>query len=50
MCSTGRIGVPIGVGALALIVGAFLLVLGILLMFVGVGAGVAGVLGFAPIL
>jgi hypothetical protein len=47
---TGRIGLPIGVGALALIVGGFLLVLGILLMFVGVGAGVAGALGFAPIL
>jgi hypothetical protein len=47
---TARIGLPIGVGALALIVGAFLLVLGILLMFVGVGAGVAGALGIAPIL
>jgi hypothetical protein len=46
----GRIGLPIGVGALALITGAFLLVLGILLIFVGVGAGVAGVLGYAPIL
>ena len=47
---TGRIGLPIGVGALAMIVGIFLLVLGILLIFVGVGAGVAGVLGYAPIL
>jgi len=47
---TGRIGLPIGVGALALITGAFLLVLGILLIFVGVGAGVASVLGYAPIL
>jgi anti-sigma factor RsiW len=46
----GRIGLPIGVGALALISGVFLLVLGILLLFVGVGAGVAGVLGYAPIL
>ena len=47
---TSRIGLPIGVGALALIIGVFLLVLGILLIFVGVGAGVAGVLGYAPIL
>jgi hypothetical protein len=47
---TGRIGLPIGVGALALVAGVFLLVLGILLIFVGVGAGVAGVLGYAPIL
>jgi hypothetical protein len=47
---TSRIGLPIGVGALALIAGAFVLVLGILLMFVGVGAGVAGLLGYAPIL
>ena len=47
---TGSIGLPIGVGALALITGAFLLVLGILLIFVGVGAGVAGVLAYAPIL
>src|ERR1700730_7865856 len=46
----GRIGAPIGVGALALLIGIFLLALGILLMFVGVGAGVAGVLGYAPIL
>jgi hypothetical protein len=47
---TGRIGAPIGVGALALLIGIFLLALGILLMFVGVGAGVAGVLAYAPIL
>ncbi len=47
---TGRIGFPIGVGALALIAGIFLLALGILLIFVGVGAGVAGVLAYAPIL
>jgi cytoskeletal protein CcmA (bactofilin family) len=47
---TGRIGLPIGVGAVALLTGVFLLVLGILLIFVGVGAGVAGVLGYAPIL
>jgi hypothetical protein len=47
---TGRIGLPIGVGALALVIGVFLVVLGILLMLVGVGAGVAGVLAYAPIL
>jgi anti-sigma factor RsiW len=47
---TGRIGLPIGVGALALICGVFLLAIGVLLLFVGVGAGVASVLGLAPIL
>ena len=47
---TGSIGLPIGIGALALLTGAFLLVLGILLLIVGIGAGVAGVLGYAPIL
>ena len=47
---TGSIGLPIGIGALALITGAFLLVLGILLLIVGVGAGVAGVMAYAPIL
>ncbi len=46
----GSIGLPIGIGALALITGAFLLILGVLLIFVGVGAGVAGVMAFAPIL
>ena len=46
----GSIGLPIGIGALALITGAFLLVLGVLLLIVGVGAGVAGVLAYAPIL
>jgi anti-sigma factor RsiW len=47
---TRAIGLPIGVGALALLTGAFLIILGILLLFVGVGAGIAGVLGYAPIL
>ena len=47
---TGRIGLPIGVGALALVIGVFLLVLGVLLILVGVGAGLAGVLAYAPIL
>jgi anti-sigma factor RsiW/cytoskeletal protein CcmA (bactofilin family) len=46
----GSIGLPIGIGALALIAGAFLLVLGVLLLIVGVGAGVAGVMAYAPIL
>jgi len=46
----GSIGLPIGIGALALITGAFLLVVGVLLLFVGVGAGVAGVMAYAPIL
>jgi cytoskeletal protein CcmA (bactofilin family) len=44
------IGLPLGVGALALITSAFLLVLGVLLLFVGVRAGVAGVMAYAPIL
>jgi len=44
------IGLPIGVGALALITGAFLLLIGMLLLFIGVGAGVAGALAYAPIL
>jgi hypothetical protein len=47
---TQGIGMPVGVGALALLTGVFLLVLGALLLFVGVGAGLATVLGFAPIL
>ena len=47
---TGSIGLPIGVGALALIAGAFLLVLAVLLLIVGVGAGVAGAMAYAPIL
>jgi cytoskeletal protein CcmA (bactofilin family) len=47
---TGAIGLPIGIGALALITGAFLIVLCILLLLIGVGAGVAGVMAYAPIL
>lgn len=50
MRETASIGLPIGIGALALITGAFLVVLGILLLFVGVGAGVASVMAYAPIL
>jgi cytoskeletal protein CcmA (bactofilin family) len=47
---TEGIGLPIGVGALALITGAFLLIIGVLLVFIGVGAGVAGAMAYAPIL
>jgi cytoskeletal protein CcmA (bactofilin family) len=47
---TGGIGLPIGIGALALIAGAFLLVLGILLIIVGISAGIAALFGYAPIL
>jgi len=47
---TGRIGLSVGVGALALIAGFFLLILAFFLIFVGVGAGIASVLAFAPIL
>jgi len=47
---TGAIGLPIGIGALALLAGAFLLIIGVLLMFIGVGAGVAGAMAYAPIL
>ena len=46
----GSIGLPIGIGALALITGVFLAVLGILLAIIGVGAGVAGAMAYAPIL
>src|SRR5882757_5331523 len=46
----GSIGLPVGVGAIALIAGVFVLVFGILLVFVGVGAGIAGALLYAPIL
>ena len=44
------IGLPIGIGALALISGVFLLIIGVLLAFIGVGAGVAGAMAYAPIL
>jgi anti-sigma factor RsiW len=47
---TGAIGLPIGVGALALLAGILLLVTGILLLLIGVGAGLAGVMAYAPIL
>jgi len=47
---TGGIALPIGIGALTLISGAFLVVLGFLLLLLGVGAGVAGVMAYAPIL
>ena len=47
---SGRVGLSIGVGALALCAGCFLLVLSIFLIFVGVTAGVASVFAYAPIL
>jgi hypothetical protein len=50
MREASRIGLPIGVGALALLAGVFLLVLGVLLLIVGVGAGVASAMAYAPIL
>jgi hypothetical protein len=46
----GSIGLPIGVGALAMITGAFLVIPGILLLIIGVGAGLAAVFAYAPIL
>ena len=46
----GKFAVPIGVGAVALGAGLFLLILGALLLFVGVGAGIAAVLAYAPVL
>jgi hypothetical protein len=47
---TGSIGLPLGVGALALIAGFFILILGILLVFIGVGAGIAGAMLYAPVI
>jgi len=47
---TGRVGLSVGVGTLALITGFFLLVLSVFLLFVGVTAGVASVFAYAPIL
>ncbi len=47
--AAASIGVPIGIGALALITAAILLVFGVLLLFVGVDAGVAGALAYAPV-
>jgi cytoskeletal protein CcmA (bactofilin family) len=46
----GSIGLPVGVGALALIAGVFVVLFGVLLLFVGVGAGVAGAAVYAPVL
>jgi hypothetical protein len=44
------IGLPIGIGALALITGVFVWVLGVMLLFIGVGAGVAAAMAYAPVL
>jgi len=45
-----KIGLPIGIGAMALLIGVVLLIPGLLLVFLGVGAGVAGAMAYAPIL
>jgi anti-sigma factor RsiW/cytoskeletal protein CcmA (bactofilin family) len=45
-----KIGPPIGIGALALIIGIVLVIPGLLLLFLGIGAGVAGAMAYAPIL
>lgn len=50
MRETGTIGLPIGIGAIALIASIFLVIFGILMLFIGVGAGVATVMAYAPIL
>jgi hypothetical protein len=50
MRETGTIGLPIGIGAIALVASVFLAIFGILMLFIGVGAGVAGVLAYAPIM
>jgi len=47
---TAAIGLSIGVGSLALLCGIFLVIAGVLLLIFGAGAGVAGVLAYAPIL
>lgn len=47
---TGTIGLPLGVGALALITGGFLVVLAILLLIIGIGAGAAALAAYVPIL
>jgi hypothetical protein len=44
------IGLPIGIGALALIISVFVWILGALLLFIGVGAGMAAAMAYAPIL
>ena len=46
----GSIGLPVGVGAVALIVGVMVLVFGVLLLFIGVGAGAAAAAVYAPVL
>jgi cytoskeletal protein CcmA (bactofilin family) len=45
-----KIGLPIGIGALVLIIGVVLVIPGLLLLFLGIGAGVAGAMAYAPIL
>jgi hypothetical protein len=50
LSEANKIGLPIGIGALALIVGIVLVIPGLLLLFLGIGAGVAGAMAYAPIL
>jgi hypothetical protein len=47
---TGTIGLPFGVGALALITGGVLVLLAILLLIIGIGAGAAALAAYVPIL
>jgi cytoskeletal protein CcmA (bactofilin family) len=47
----GSIGMPIGIGVLAMFAGMFLVILGVLLLLgLGVAAGLAGLFAYAPIL
>jgi hypothetical protein len=46
----GTIGLPMGVGALALISGIFVWVFGLLLLFIGVTAGLATAMLYVPVL
>jgi cytoskeletal protein CcmA (bactofilin family) len=48
--AAGSIGLPIGLGAMAIVSGGIVLVAGVLLLFLGTGAGVAAALAYAPIL
>ena len=47
---TGSVGLPIGIGAVAVISAIFLLILGVVMLFAGAGAGLAGVMALAPAL
>jgi cytoskeletal protein CcmA (bactofilin family)/anti-sigma factor RsiW len=48
--AAGAVGLPMGIGALAIIASVFLLILGVLLLLgLGVGAGIAAVFAYAPV-